>query len=333
MHYLADYGLFLAKILTLVVALLLLILGIAAAFSKNKDHSKGGLHIKKLNKKYDDMQDALHAEILPKKQYKIWHKETKKKDKEEDKSDTHKRRIFVLHFNGDIKASAVEQLRDEITAILCVATPRDEVVLNLESAGGIVHSYGLAASQLQRIKDHQIPLTIIIDKIAASGGYLMACVGHKILAAPFAIIGSIGVIAQLPNFHRLLEENNIDFEQITAGKFKRTLTLFGKNTEEAREKLKEEIEEIHYYFKSFIQHNRSIVDIEKISTGEHWIATKAIELKLIDGLSTSDEYLYTLSKIADIFEVSVRGKKSFMEKISGLIQQKTNVASIDYLFQ
>jgi serine protease SohB len=332
MHYLADYGLFLAKTITFVIALLLSVAGMVSLMLKSKGQHKGQLHIKKINEKYEEMQDTLQQEILDKKHYKQWHKAAVKKHKVEEKTDITKRRLYVIYFNGDIKASAVEHLREEVTAILSVATPRDEVVVCLESYGGMVHSYGLAASQLQRIKEKNVPLTMIIDKVAASGGYLMACVGHKILAAPFAIIGSIGVIAQLPNFHRLLQKNNIDFEQITAGEYKRTLTLFGENTDKARAKMQQEIQEIHGYFKSHIQQHRPIVNIETVATGEHWLATKALELKLVDALSTSDEYLSNASQSTDIFHVSYQTKKSLSDKLSGIMQDKTSTR-VDYLMQ
>lgn len=334
MHYLADYGLFFAKTITLVIALLLLIAGILALILKNKTQSKGHLDIKKINQTYEEMEETLQEKMLPKKDFKIFLKEKRKKEKEEDKNkDQHKsekeirKRLFVLKFDGDIRATAAEHLRQEITAILNVATPQDEVVVCLESGGGVVHGYGLCASQLQRIKAQNIPLTIIIDKIAASGGYLMACVGNKILAAPFAIIGSIGVIAQLPNFHRWLQKREIDFEQITAGEYKRTLTFLGENTEKAREKMKHDIEEIHHYFKLFITENRPQVNISEVATGEHWLASKALELKLVDDLMTSDDYLFSQYKTADIFEVSYQIKKSLTDRFSNFMENKSGLYS------
>ena len=209
----------------------------------------------------------------------------------------------MIDFKGDIRATEVTSLREEITAILTVATTGDEVLVKLESAGGTVHGYGLAASQLKRIRDKGIHLTIAVDKVAASGGYMMACVAHKIIAAPFAIIGSVGVLAQMPNFNRLLKKHDIDFEEITAGKYKRTLTLFGENTDEDREKMREELADIHLLFKEFIHENRSQVDVEKIATGEHWHGKRALELKLVDELRTSDDYLSSSVNTADIFEI------------------------------
>lgn len=318
MQFLANYGLFLAKAGTIVAAILIAVGGIVALLRKGKNHDKGRLEIKKLNTKYEDFTNTLHEEILTKADHKKIAKEKKAAAKIEakNKNAQPKKRVYVLQFHGDIKASAVSSLREEITAILCVASPQDEVVLCLESGGGIVASYGLAASQLKRLKEKNIPLTIIVDKIAASGGYMMACVADRILAAPFAIIGSIGVIAQLPNFHRFLKKKEIDFEQLTAGQFKRTLTLFGENTEKAREKMQEDIEEIHILFKNFIIQNRPQVDLAQVATGEHWLGTKALELKLIDDLATSDDYLLTSSANSDIYHINYLEKKSFGSKIS-----------------
>ncbi|MCH7695932.1 MAG: protease SohB [Proteobacteria bacterium] len=234
-----------------------------------------------------------------------------KKESEPDE----RHNIYVLNFNGDIRASEVASLREEITALLTVADKNDEVIVLLESGGGTVHGYGLAASQLRRIKDKSIKLTISVDKVAASGGYMMACVADHIIASPFAIIGSIGVLAQIPNFNRFLKKHNIDFEQISAGKYKRTLSLFGENTDEDREKLRQELEDTHQLFKEFVSENRTKIDIEKIATGEHWHGKNALKLGLIDELMTSDDFLSEASNSADIYEISYYRKRPFIEKI------------------
>lgn len=310
---LLQLSLFSAKAIILAVIILLVIAGILVLLSRGKDKTNGKISIQNLNKKYSETTDALLEEVLPAKQFKKFRKQKKKSEKEDKEIN---KNIFVLNFQGDIKASAVEALREEITAVLGIAKPQDEVVVRLESGGGMVHTYGLAAAQLARFKEQKIPLTIAVDKIAASGGYMMASVANKILAAPFAIIGSIGVIVQIPNFHRLLQEKNIDFEQLTAGNYKRTLTLFGQNTEEGREKLRQEIEEIHHLFKDLIHENRPQIDIEKVATGEHWLAKQAIDFKLVDELKTSDDYLFAQSKEANIFEIVFKTKKSFLANLA-----------------
>lgn len=315
MNFLADYGLFSLKTITLVIAFLAILLPLLC-FGRREKHEKGKLEIIHLNEKYEENFNKLKRAILTKEELKKFLKLQKQTQKEQAKKSGTKKKIFVLKFEGDIKASDTPALTEAINVVLKVAKPQDEVLLRLESHGGMVHAYGLAASQLNRIREAGIPLVISVDKVAASGGYLMACVANKILAAPFAILGSIGVIAQLPNFHRLMKKNDIDYEQITAGEFKRTLTLFGKNTEEGRQKFQEEVNEIHELFKGFIQKHRPQIEIEKVATGEHWAAEQAMALQLVDELVTSEGYLFSQLNIADLYEVNYAVKKSLTEKLS-----------------
>ena len=315
MEFLTEYGMFLAKLSTVLVLMVIVIGAIIFIVLRAKgdtDH----LSIKNINDKYETMSFMLNSQILGKKDFKKYLKKQKQehKDKEKESSEK-KKKLFVLDFKGDIKASSVSSLREEITAVLTIAKDKDEVLVLIESGGGTVHGYGLGASQLRRIRDKGIKLTASVDKVAASGGYMMACVADKIIAAPFAIVGSIGVLAQIPNFHRLLKKMDIDFEQITAGDYKRTLTLFGENTDKDREKFKEEIEDTHKLFKEFVKDNREQVDIESIATGEHWFGKRAIDLKLVDELITSDDYLVTAAKNADIFEIKYERKKHLTEKL------------------
>ena len=215
-----NYGLFLAKTGTIVAAIVLVVGFIVTMSSKKQGESRDSFEIKKLNKKYDDMAKVMNTSMLHKGGLKKYLKEEKDKLKsisKDEKDEGQRKRIYVLNFHGDIRASAVASLREEITAILMVASANDEVFMRLESGGGVVHGYGLAASQLMRIREKNIPLTVSVDKVAASGGYMMACVANQIIAAPFSIIGSIGVIAQVPNFHRVLKKHDVDFEQFTAG--------------------------------------------------------------------------------------------------------------------
>jgi serine protease SohB len=320
MAFLANYLLFFAKMLTSVVAILVLFLGVIALASASKSKTKERLRVKKLNEKYEKMRDMLSYVTLSKKKYKKLKKEEKAAKKAQ--SSEEKRKIFVVNFKGDIKASAVKSLSEEITAILTMASGFDEVVVRLESPGGMMHAYGLAASQLQRIRQKTLKLTVIIDQVAASGGYMMACVADQIIAAPFAVVGSIGVIAQLPNFHRLLKKKNIDFEQIMAGEYKRTLSLFGENTEKGRQKFQEEVDDAHALFKGFVVENRPKVDIQQVATGEHWYGVRALELQLVDVLQTSDDYLLNASEHAEVYEVCYSTKKTLADKI-GLVAQAT----------
>lgn len=323
MEFLSEYGLFLAKTVTIVVAVLAIAAGIITLTTHRRAATRDHIEINNLNGKYENMASALNAAILPKKQFKQRMKSLKKKYKAEEKlttssAESPSRRVFVLNFDGDIRGTAVNSLREEVTAVLTVATPDDEVVVRLESPGGMVQAYGLAASQLLRIKDKKIPLTISADKVAASGGYMMACVADRILAAPFAVVGSIGVMSQLPNFNKLLKKHDIDYEHITAGEFKSTLTLFGENTEKARQKFREEIEDLHGQFKGFVKEHRSQLDIDKVATGEHWHGNRALELKLVDEIRTSDDYLMEASQTAKLYEVTYTTKKPLADRLSSL---------------
>ncbi|WP_455218469.1 protease SohB [Kaarinaea lacus] len=319
-----DYGLFLAKTVTIVLAFAAVVVFVISMAGRKQAEKRDTIEIKKLNKKYDDMAMAMNLSMLHKEGVKKYLKEEKAKLKAIEKGsrdNESKKRIFVVNFHGDIRASGVATLREEITAILTVANESDEIFVRLESSGGVVHGYGLAASQLMRVREKNIPLTVSVDKVAASGGYMMACVANRILAAPFAIIGSIGVIAQIPNFNKVLKKHDIEYDQFTAGEFKRTVTMFGENTREAKEKFKEEIEDIHVLFKDFIVSNRPNVDIARVSTGESWPGTRALERNLVDELKTSDDYLLESSKQADIYEIKYISKKSLGEKF-GLQMQR-----------
>ena len=325
MEFLYEYGLFVAKAVTLVIAFIVVVSTIVGLASKQK-HGKGQLEIVSISEQLKDITNYAKQVLLDKNALKKLAKEQKKEAKAKNKAknkakiteqgeESEKSRLYVIDFKGSMDANEVEHLREEITAILCVANKEDEVLVRLESGGGVVHGYGLAASQLQRIKEKGLKLTIAVDKVAASGGYMMACVADKLLASQFAYIGSIGVLAQLPNFNKLLKKNDIEFEQHTAGEFKRTLTVFGENNDEGRAKFKEEIEEIHVLFKDFVQSQRPDMDIDKVATGEYWPGIKAKSLGLIDDITTSDDYNLSHYPVREIFSVKYAVKKNVAEKL------------------
>ncbi len=310
-EFFLEYGLFLLKAVTIIIAFVVII-GFAAAAGRKGVHE--GLEVENLNKKFRDVASALKKAILKKPERKLADKEEKEKAKAEEKAKS-KPKTFVIDFKGDLRASAVPSLREEVSAVLNVATPDDEVVVRLENYGGMVHEHGFAASQLVRLRQAGIPLTVCVDKVAASGGYLMACVANRIVAAPFAILGSIGVLAQIPNFHRALESHGVDFEQITAGKYKRTVTMFGENTDEDRAKLKEELEDVHALFKDAVAEYRPDLDLEKVATGEHWLGTRALELGLADELRTSDELLRERAEERDLFSLTYKIRKPIRNRL------------------
>ncbi|MDH2997445.1 protease SohB [Pasteurellaceae bacterium LFhippo2] len=330
---LLNYGIFLLELLTIfgVVAVVVMLI-----IDARKHPENGAIEISNLTEKFKDQKKALqsfflseaelkHQEKLDKKEEKAKAKAEKKRLKEGGEPESaEKSRLFVVNFNGDIQASAVSSLRKEVDAILTLADPeKDEVLIKLESPGGVVHGYGLAASQLQRLKNKNIRLTVSVDKVAASGGYMMACVADKIISAPFAVIGSVGVVAQVPNIHRLLKKHDIDVDVMTAGEFKRTVTLVGENTEKGKQKFQQELEETHDLFKKFVEEHRPQLEIDKIATGEHWFGQQAVELKLVDQIATSDDIILEQIEQKDVIEVKYRQKKKLTQRFGEQVESST----------
>jgi len=328
LEFIYEYGLFLAQAVTFVAAILVVAASLVAIGQRQKaEQQEGHIEVRDLNEKYRHIGQSIQQVVVEPEVLKAEMKAEKKAEKAKAKAakkkrgkadsgaDENRKRLYVLDFDGDIKASATDNLREEISAVLTQVKPGDELLVRVESPGGMVHGYGLASSQLRRIRDAEVPLTIAVDKVAASGGYMMACVASRIVAAPFAVIGSIGVMAQLPNFHRLLKKNDIDFELFTAGEYKRTVTMFGENTDKGREKFSEELEDTHELFKQFVTANRPEVDIAKVATGEIWYGQKALEMGLVDELQTSDALVQGYLADWDVFEVKFVHKKNWQEKL------------------
>jgi serine protease SohB len=322
MEHLYEFGLFLAKAATVAAA----IVAVAAALSAiaaRRAAPGGHLDVRRFNDTLREMGHALDAAILAPRQLKKRLRGERKADsirqKQSDAVD--RRRVYALTFHGDLVASKLDHLRSEVTAVLTRARPTDEVVVRVESSGGMVHAYGLAASQLQRIRARGLRLVVAVDKVAASGGYMMASVAEHIVAAPFAIVGSIGVLAQVPNFHRLLKKHDVDVEVLTAGKFKRTLSVLGENTEAGRAKFLEELEDVHALFQEFVSANRPSVDIGAVATGESWYGRRALDRKLVDEIATSDEYLLRASEEADVYEVRWVEHKRPLDRIFDRVTQ------------
>ena len=349
MEFLAEYGMFLAKVATVVVAIVIIISAIAASGQRSKKPGKkGSLKVSFLNDHFEEMKDSIRSAVLEKSELKAVHKEEKKKHKAESKEREKerkavqkndaaeidqalkKKRVYVLNFKGNIAADAVACLREEISAVLSMASEKDEVILRLESPGGMVHAYGLASSQLLRLRNAKVPLTICVDKVAASGGYMMACLADKLVAAPFAIIGSIGVIVQLPNFNKVLKKHDVDFEMISAGECKRTLTTFGENTDKGREKMQEDVDNIHGLFKSWVKEHRPSVEIDRISTGETWVGSQAKERYMVDELKTSDECILGACDDADVYEVEYEFRKSIQDKLGRVLEQSIDRAAMKW---
>lgn len=298
-----------AAIIVMVVLLIVAIISNAAQRQRRQD---GELQVRNLSRDLSDSAKTIELETLNKKQRKQAQKQAKKAAKTEQPAG---QRVFVIDFNGSMDAHEVDNLQREVNAVIGAAKQGDTVFVRLESPGGVVHGYGLAAAQLQRLRDAELKLIIGVDKVAASGGYMMAAVAEKVIAAPFAIIGSIGVVAQMPNFHRWLKKHDIDFEQVTAGDFKRTLTVFGENTDAGRRKFKEDLEQIHAQFKNHIAEHRPEVDLEKVATGEYWTAQHAMKLGLVDEICTTDSWLLARYKDHGIYHIRYHEKRPLGERI------------------
>lgn len=325
-EFFLHYGLFLAQAITVVAAILVVIVvGVGVSRRESDDPA---LQVKSLNERYAAFERQLRRAVTPKADFKTQEKARKKADKAKAKArkkqpaseEPPRRRVFVLDFKGDIKASAVNTLREEITAVLTLAEKGDEIFLRLENAGGLVHEHGLAASQLMRIKEREIPLVVSVDKVAASGGYMMACVADRIISAPFAILGSIGVLLQMPNFNRLLDAHGVEFEQVKGGEYKRSLTMFGANTDADREKARQEVEDTHGLFKDFVTSHRPQLELDRVATGEHWYGLRARELALCDELQTSDDYLLAASKEADLYAIEFAAPRTLGKKLAGVME-------------
>lgn len=327
---LLNYGIFLLELLTVfgVIAVVVMLI-----LESRKQPENGSITVTNLTEKYKDQTKGLASFFLSEAELKHQEKAEKKAAKEkakaekkrlkagEENEEERKSRLFVIDFHGDIHASEVSSLRKEIDAIIGLAEPeKDEVLVKLESPGGVVHGYGLAASQLQRLKARHIPLTVAVDKVAASGGYMMACVANKIVSAPFAVIGSVGVVAQVPNIHRLLKKHDVDVDVMTAGEYKRTVTFVGENTEKGKQKFQQELEETHELFKQFVAENRPQLDVAKVATGEHWFGQQAIGLQLVDEISTSDDIILAAVQEKEVIEVKYRHKKKLRQRLGDQIE-------------
>lgn len=316
--FFSDLGLFTAKAAILLACFIAVVIVIALAAGKAQ--LKSDLEVKDLNEKYDQLKANLQDFLFSKQEAKIEAKEEKKREKAKKKlPDQPKPRLFVLNFKGDTKASQVENLREEISALVTVAKKEDEVLVKVESPGGVVHGYGLAAAQLLRLRNAGIRYTVSVDQVAASGGYLMACTAHKIICSPFGIVGSIGVVAQVPNFHRILKKNDVDFKEYTAGDFKRTVSVLGEITEKGEKKFIEQLEETHVLFKTFVSQFRPQLDLAKVATGEYWFGQQAKELLLVDELLTSDEFILQHLPSHRVVEVEKKEKKKLGDRISDMV--------------
>mmetsp|Transcript_9058 Transcript_9058/g.12909 ORF Transcript_9058/g.12909 Transcript_9058/m.12909 type:complete len:423 (-) Transcript_9058:25-1293(-) len=171
-----------------------------------------------------------------------------------------------------------------------------EVIILLESPGGSAAEYGLAAQQILRLRDEPgIQVTVIVDKVAASGGYMMACTSSpgRLYAAPFAVVGSIGVIGQTVNIHNALESWGVKPLVFRGGKHKAPVGLIGEVSEDGMKTIQKMIDKTHNAFKRHVLAARPKLakQIDDVATGDVWLGCDALDVGLIDRVITSDEYI------------------------------------------
>jgi len=329
MPFWLDIAAFLVKALIIVAAIggLALLIARLARSAEPKDQE---IKVRSLDERYDDMRDAMDATLLDKRERKALAKAHKKEVKATAKARRGQepgKRIYVLAFKGDMRASAVKRLGAEIDAVLIAARPEtDEAVIRIESPGGTVTGYGLAAAEILRLRERKIKVTASVDQVAASGGYMMACAADRIVAAPFAVVGSIGVVAPVPNLHRLLQKNQIDFEEMTAGEFKRTVSVLGEITPAGREHFRGKLDATHDAFKAHVAQCRPNVDIAQVANGDYWLAREALPLGLVDEIMTGDDLLFRARDGARLYEVTTEARKTLLERLSGAFAMLTERA-------
>jgi serine protease SohB len=318
MAFWLDIAAFALKALLIVAAVggLAVLIARLARSGEAKDKE---IKVRSLDERYDDMRDALNGALLDRRERKALAKAEKKEAKAAAKARRGQepgKRIYVLAFKGDMRASAVKRFGSEIDAVLIAARPgTDEAVIRIESPGGTVTGYGLAAAEILRLREHKIRVTASVDQVAASGGYMMACAADRIVAAPFAVVGSIGVVAPVPNLHRLLKKNEIEFEEMTAGEYKRTVSVLGEITPAGREHFRGKLDATHEAFKAHVAQYRPSVDIVKVANGDHWLASEALALGLVDELSTGDELLFRARDGAALYEVTTEARKTLLQQV------------------
>ncbi|MCE8031764.1 MAG: protease SohB [Halomonas sp.] len=323
-EWLMDMGRFVVQMSILTLLVMVVVLVIAKV--RNEAGERVRLRVEELNGRleYRRRRLALAASepSARKRLAKAFRRDDKSRSRAGRKQENEPRgTVWVLDFHGDLKAAGVGRLAEEISAVTAAAAEGDEVVIRLESAGGLVHAYGLGAAQVDRLREAGLTTTVCVDKVAASGGYLMACAADHLRAAPFAVLGSIGVVAQLPNVHRLLKRHDIDVELLTAGEYKRTLTVFGENTEEGREKFQSDLEHIHELFKRHVAQRRPGLDIEAVATGEVWYGHDALDRGLVDALGTSEAYLVARMNEARVVSVRLEARQPIGKRLGVAVRE------------
>ncbi len=315
MNFWIDFGGFALRSFW-IAAMIALVVVIPIIFgARTQKRREEDVKVSSLDERFDLMEAQIRVATDGAKGAKAFLKERKKAAKLHDDS---AKRVYLVAFKGDPMASGHAAFARKITAALMAARAgKDEIVVTLHSPGGLVSAYGLMAAQMQRVRRAGVELTACVDQVAASGGYMMAVVANRIVAAPFAVVGSIGVVAQVPNVNRLLKKIDVDYEELTAGEHKRPISVLAPITDEGREHFRHKLEETHVAFKDFVRENRPALNVEAVGDGDYWYATDALKLGLIDAISTSDEYLMNQRGKARLFVSDAPEKKTLMKALFG----------------
>lgn len=280
---------------------------------KGKAQNEQKIALKSYEKRYYEALTPQVREFVEKKDLTALKKAQKAAQKEKGSC------LYVIDFDGDMQASNTVQLAETTSCLLPLLRSTDKVLVRVKSSGGLVPHYGYAASQLSRLRS-KASLTVAIDHIAASGGYLMACVAHEIIAAPFAIVGSIGVVGLVPNVHPLLKNHGIDVHEHTAGEYKRSLSPWAAVTPEKVQRYEHELSMTHELFQEFVQQYRPNLEPEVLQTGEYRYAARSVgDTGLVDKVQSSDDFIAEhLPKYHVIF-VTCREEKSVWQRLSGAL--------------
>lgn len=273
---------------------IILVLGVAGYkyipdINESSGNNGEGVVFKNLSNEYSSIEDSYDSVLINKP---IVDKSINLNDVVQEGAHN----VFVIDYVGSMMASEVVYLTAKIDAIILKSNKDDEVVINITSPGGAVSGYGLVASQIKRLKTAGLKITATVDTVAASGGYMAAVVSDEIIAAPFAMVGSIGVVANVMIYEELLKNIGIQTNVYTSGDSKRTVVPSRVPNAEEEAKLEAQLEEIHSRFKDHVLSFRPDIDEDKVFTGQAFLAADAINFGLVDKIGTSDELLLNLYK-------------------------------------
>ena len=165
---------------------------------------------------------------------------------------------------------------------------------------------------------------------------MMAVVADRIVASRLAVIGSIGVVGQVPNVHRLLKRFDIDVLEMTAGTNKRPVSLIGPLTDQGIETFKKQLSDTHRLFRDHVHRFRPQLDIEAVSNGDIWHGVDALTHGLIDEIATSDEMIDRARHEGDldVFSIRWRQAKNLRERLEesvSLITEKALMRALQRL--